>query len=795
MQRNGWQFSEHLPPNWMFKDRSKANNGVISAHMKILASDGSFFSSLKAAEEYMGYVTGYRESDVKKLGLLGEELCTKRRSDLGEWEEVEGLPPGWKMKIQNIKDYYLAPDRQQMPGLRVALQHMIQNAYPESEIDTMRGFLLTHGWKTSEHLPPSWIYKEAISVKSPFMLLSSEGDAFQSFIKTRELLHSSEKYGPVFSDMFDVFCEEYKKDKNIRFWPTQTKIEDANKTIAKDNTTLPKGWRHGGSHTRDYIVSPNGQEFNSRLKALQSLIKIKSKPEDIEEMRRLTEHENFQESPFLPKDWIVKTWTDEEKGQDHSRVKFLSSEGDIIVSYKAAGAYMMKSSLYTDGDVKQVTELMSENSKQKRLYNHTEIQNKKMSTSLKLSNSRNKEFYIASDGTQFVTKRLALKFLLEKGFPQNEIENVRDSMERDGWKRDTLLPENWMYRSLNHRALVFITNEGDTLRGVQTCQEFIENNYDREEIKNFKSFLDIVSVKGRSNRYTWNDNDGTVPEGWKSRRTETKLYILSPDGQQFCSRKQCLQYMIRESFEQEEVEDMIKMCRHEGWETSDFLPKNWIIKTSKRFYKGLNTISAEIMSELGEVFDSYKTCISFMESRDEYSQVDINKILKLMDANTKYKNIPTKEAREQQWEEDGTLPPGWKVRKEERAGTLTEIFLSNQGKQLVSRASALAHMVSLCHPEEDLLRLRSGLAVFGWEEDPFLPEGWLTRFSPRDQRTLYLSPCHQQLDGSVALLEHLLDQGAEAGLVGEVARGVGWGELEAGKRLRLQKRVQRLLMG
>ena len=79
---------------------------------------------------------------------------------------------------------------------------------------------------------------------------------------------------------------------------------------------------------------------------------------------------------------------------------------------------------------------------------------------------------------------------------------------------------------------------------------------DKGEIENFRNFLEIQAVVSRSKKFTWKCDPKTLPEGWKIRTTGSKAFILSPDGRQFCSRKLCLQYMLREGWEEEEVEEM-----------------------------------------------------------------------------------------------------------------------------------------------------------------------------------------------------------------------------------------------
>ena len=47
--------------------------------------------------------------------------------------------------------------------------------------------------------------------------------------------------------------------------------------------------------------------------------------------------------------------------------------------------------------------------------------------------------------------------------------------------------------------------------------------------------------------------------------------------------------------------------------------------------------------------------------------------------------------------------------------------------QVVSRVSALNHMVRNGYTREEIEKVRQGLKTFGWRTDPSLPPGFLTR--------------------------------------------------------------------
>ena len=290
------------------------------------------------------------------------------------------------------------------------------------------------------------------------------------------------------------------------------------------------------------------------------------------------------------------------------------------------------------------------------------------------------KFHIVSDGSHFPNKALALKFLISQNFPSDEIKTVRQTLFEEGWKNDVLLPLHWRFKRSKTLQFTFLTHLGDQIAGVQAAMRKVQAEYPEEEIENFRSFLEVQAVVSRSQKFTWESDPTTLPEGWKIRRTGRKEFILSPDGQQFCSRKLCLQYMLREGWEEEEVEEMKKMmCSQEGWTRHHLLPKGWVIQTSAR------SSMVQIMSHLGEVFDSYKTAMNYMKLADNgYGQRDVNQMLKLIEENSKPKSQPPKQLTKIKgvWTSSTMLPEGWMVRREKRQGVIVETFLTRSGKQV-----------------------------------------------------------------------------------------------------------------
>ena len=71
------------------------------------------------------------------------------------------------------------------------------------------------------------------------------------------------------------------------------------------------------------------------------------------------------------------------------------------------------------------------------------------------------------------------------------------------------------------------------LKGPKTAREFIAAKCSPKKVTNFDMFEELESIRKRAASYSWNANDDTIPEGWRSRQLDGKIkasFFLSPDG-------------------------------------------------------------------------------------------------------------------------------------------------------------------------------------------------------------------------------------------------------------------------
>ena len=138
--------------------------------------------------------------------------------------------------------------------------------------------------------------------------------------------------------------------------------------------------------------------------------------------------------------------------------------------------------------------------------------------------------------------------------------------------------------------------------------------------------------------------------------------MVSPQGEMFKSMRKALQHMVRNKFPDHQIDIMRQCFEQDGWETSKFLPSNWLFKMSFTTAPSKPNIhNIHIMTEDGEQLESYLAAIKVIEADPKFSTEDVEKINQLVAHNTNNTKL-----KEQQLgtsiQVDAVLPEGWKTR-------------------------------------------------------------------------------------------------------------------------------------
>jgi hypothetical protein len=232
--------------------------------------------------------------------------------------------------------------------------------------------------------------------------------------------------------------------------------------------------------------------------------------------------------------------------------------------------------------------------------------------------------------------------------------------------------------------------------------------------------------------------------------------------------------MVKEEFEQEEVEEMRQMLRHEGWQAGEHLPDNW-------FVRGEHLMSTKAAIELLQQSGADPEGLARLRrlprgdrwAREESDHDNSNSKIKTERTKQDKSEVTTRSIKiirtEHKWEsDDNTLPAGWLVRRGEG---FQETFLTAKKVQVAGRLQTLEHLARAGHPAEKVARFRAGLKWLGWEPDLALPTGYLRWEAahsvsqvdrPSGQpdpgpQVAFLTPANEMVEGTWNMLDHLLD--------------------------------------
>lgn len=96
--------------------------------------------------------------------------------------------------------------------------------------------------------------------------------------------------------------------------------------------------------------------------------------------------------------------------------------------------------------------------------------------------------YLSPDGRgNLLGKAAALKFLLDKNYSEQEVQEMRETMKYEGWWNDGL-PKGWMYR-MSGNQICFITSTGEHVVGMETALDWLKRVGDSQEINILETFI------------------------------------------------------------------------------------------------------------------------------------------------------------------------------------------------------------------------------------------------------------------------------------------------------------------
>jgi len=478
-------------------------------------------------------------------------------------------------------------------------------------------------------------------------------------------------------------------------------------------------------------------------------------------------HESWQTSPFLPDGWLFKiAWEGQArtKMQLQTNTWFLSREGCHFESMKSAIEFMESAEGYSYKDVKgcKIFQINQRKTKAKLKFDWEEGDESLPAGWFKrvAEGNAQMEYILSPEGEQFKTRFSAIQNMFKTNVDPLVIEEMREKLTFEGWERIALLPTGWMFKrawegtDTRGRMLSnthYLSKEGNVFESAKTATEFMESagEYTEQDSANLKDFQNMLCKVTNKKRDDWEEDEETLPQGWKKRVTSKMEYFLRPDGKQFKSRCIALQTMAKDGYDSGDIEEMRSKLCHEGWKNDKMLPKGWLYKKWEGIIKDKLESSYQYLSVECVVYSSMKTVVKFMQESGEYSEEEIRKCQKFV----KKENRSSINSRFN-WSEDSQLPPGWKSRIADGAEGRRYVLMPD-GNQFPSLFSAFQFMVKEKYEPEDTDEMRKCLKQEGWEYDPMLPSGWQCRISK--DKNLYLGRLGEYFTSAKKAYEFLVE--------------------------------------
>ena len=147
-------------------------------------------------------------------------------------------------------------------------------------------------------------------------IMTEEGEQVESYLAAIEIIEARPELGKEdverVNDLIAQHTETWQTANEVKQeddWSTKVKAKQADSTkkeeglAAKPSAVMPEGWRLRICGSQQYIVSPEGEQFQSRRKALQHLVGRGAPEEEVELMRETMAEDGWLRSDLLPPTW------------------------------------------------------------------------------------------------------------------------------------------------------------------------------------------------------------------------------------------------------------------------------------------------------------------------------------------------------------------------------------------------------------------------------------------------------------------------------------------------------------
>ena len=561
-----------------------------------------------------------------------EEIMKFKRDCPNQWRPADPrLPPGWMVSLTKHETgafhTYLSPAGRWFGGEVKLLRHFITDShFSEQDVDNMRDLMLDAsmpygGYVKLDHLPPKWLAKPSKSLKH----INSPNRCFNCYITpegerilnaTQVIKHMKEQgLDATVIENFRLFCGIEVQNKKIVLGEVTSpktpkrsskaasttektssdsssvpvtpviKRERAGETTVLDPAVttqpepepeqnenpflvvdfLPEGWtfreaRKGRKEAPGYM-NLQGTILKSIKEVVTSLVKEGCSQEQVDKFKFGMKSFNFRRDPNLPDGWLVGTVY---AGKDLSTMmyRFLSPDGDLFNNRATAIQFMISSDHPQADRDKMIDSLADEG------YVDDEVMGPGWRKKY-LTNSQ--PILLTPTFDTCRRKPQVLEYLIQHGATQERIQAAEDYL------RMKLTPSQRRYLE---RASEGAANTSEDKR--KHSEAFVEPNGDKFKMKREKveDVADVSRIKQEA-RQTGVDGiqwvpDSSLPPSWRVAEVAGAFRLRTGSGQEFASRKEAIDFMIREQASPIDIFKVWNTLDLEGWLTDEeHLPTGW----------------------------------------------------------------------------------------------------------------------------------------------------------------------------------------------------------------------------
>ena len=667
-------------------------------------------------------------------------------------EYQQSLPPGWKVNWvrvrfgKHIKNFSDAAGKKYFSRID-AIRALSGAAGREAELATLRAGLAADGWIQHFLLPADWFAKpvQPVNKNNGIKFLTESNEWLCGLSKVVKYMKNSKDHTEVELENLETFASMFsevgKRHSNL-----------ASEKWQMGEDFLPVGWRYrtvtGNMGDYHQVMSPDGQQFKSKVKALSFMIQNKFDSADVAKMRSGLVYDGWLESEnYLPKDWRYRKCK-----SDRNEYNFLSPLGVMFASRKNVIAHM-REERYTEMDITNIEalceELRSKWTNEQHDWNESDPSvpqgwKTRYFDGVKANLEPRERMYIMSpSGLIFQSRVKALQFMIQNSHEAHQVTYMREQLAVEDWIVHPELPADWLMKrkSGGLPGHQLFTDGGIILDGLKSALSHMQEYSDKFTIDDCNAMVTAMKEMSKDavvKNYKWTTGEN-IPNGWQLRQVVIRTlknkkgkkyfreYFKSPEGRTIKGRINTIQFLLGEgrTLDDPVIDCLRKGLSKVGWEEDlETLPAGWLKKELQMKPGKYKYVSPEFR-EFGNLVTVFKNL-----KASNVPSADIQKVKAKLDVKSllSYKRISknVNNWSSYKWSAATFLPPDWKTaEKKYQYGRVKHFFLSPSGLILKEAVLALQLMVEEGAEQKYIDLMHERLQQEGWKEDTAnLPSGW-----------------------------------------------------------------------